>query len=1030
MGFNHELCETCGGPLKPGPMGPQCMLCLFSLGVADEVFADVAEFFPELSIREKIARGGFGTVFRAEHRRMKRSVALKFLDMAHSPEAVALFEKEMVTVGGLDHPGIVRAHDAGEREGRWYIVMELVDGADCGALVRKHGTLPIAESCEIIRQAALALHYAHGKGLVHRDVKPGNIMIARAVSQLTVKVLDFGLASIAVAPLLNNPAALEDDSTGDRFLGTLEYVAPEQIEAPAKVDARADIYALGATLRRFLTGKPAREGHSEQSLLLRMKAITSTPVGSISALRPDLPPALAQLCDQLVALDRNQRPPTAAEVAELLHPWCAGAELSRLFTDGPLPEKPFVFPKKNRRPLWLASAVLVAMGTFLAWPTAPTAPLPYRPLFPAAYFAAQKISPDDGPRLFSKAWEPELVSFGTAMKQYGRLTPDGAVLSVDSRQDDSIRHWDGRNIRSAFQLPAKRPEIYALGVAPDGHVVWATPQDKTGLHIGRAKPDGTLLPTLRYNFGAEFGLGLYELGRQALIKMNYPVADGEPRGFAFVTAENLPANTGLRPGDVIVADYGQREFSAGIQQTTGLSVGKIWSIPGLWRFRLDDDAPARRLAKASPAVMPLDIAISKHGVFILDRAFHNPDGESDDPRHLTDHVWRWDLTGWHSCTTDLPLLTPCGIAADPLSADLYVLCGEESLTTSSDRQSLLRLTPAGPDRYTVTPVVTRLGKADRGGIAFSTDGKRMILTDSGNRVIVVLKRHGTEPATVVREADIAIPGWKVASNLSHTSPYTSPQFLPGSLALYCSRFRLRIVEKEGAGARDFIAENSAEHPTFAGVSPLTGHIAWTQTKDSLQPGIGRATTDGTPLAPLKFADPAPPVPGSFAFVTEATPGLRPGDVLLTGSRHPAHAESTSGLWRFRFDDDEPAARLLAVGDATVNALTISKTGVFLLASSGLHRWDGTALHPITISQPLQGPIALAADPLSSDLFLLEPKRLLRLRPSGTDTYTVEILTTAIVEGVAAGLCFSGDGKRLLLGDHGSKKTWVLERKDE
>ena len=185
MGFNHELCETCGGPLKPGPMGPQCMLCLFSLGVADEVFADVAEFFPELSIREKIARGGFGTVFRAEHRRMKRSVALKFLDMAHSREAVALFEKEMVTVGGLDHPGIVRAHDAGEREGRWYIVMELVDGADCGALVRKHGTLPIAESCEIIRQAALALHHAHGKGLVHRDVKPGNIMIARAVSQLS-----------------------------------------------------------------------------------------------------------------------------------------------------------------------------------------------------------------------------------------------------------------------------------------------------------------------------------------------------------------------------------------------------------------------------------------------------------------------------------------------------------------------------------------------------------------------------------------------------------------------------------------------------------------------------------------------------------------------------------------------------------------------------------------------------------------------------------------------------------------------------
>ena len=166
MENNHEVCEVCGTALVPGPMGPQCMHCLFSLGTAEDAFEGVAEFFPELSIQEKIARGGFGTVFRAEQRRMKRQVALKFLDtiLAHSPEAVGLFEKEMVTVGGLDHPGIVRAFDAGERDGHWYMVMELVEGADCGALVRKHGTLPIAESCEIIRQAALALHYAHARG--------------------------------------------------------------------------------------------------------------------------------------------------------------------------------------------------------------------------------------------------------------------------------------------------------------------------------------------------------------------------------------------------------------------------------------------------------------------------------------------------------------------------------------------------------------------------------------------------------------------------------------------------------------------------------------------------------------------------------------------------------------------------------------------------------------------------------------------------------------------------------------------------
>ena len=147
--------------------------------------AHVAELFPELRIEERIGCGGFGVVFRAEHRRMQRPAALKLLDghLARSPEAVALFEREMIHAGALDHPGIVRAYDAGERDGHWFLMMELIDGEDCGTLVRRHGRLPVAESCEIIRQAALALHHAHGQGLVHRDMKPGNVMVARSCPQ-------------------------------------------------------------------------------------------------------------------------------------------------------------------------------------------------------------------------------------------------------------------------------------------------------------------------------------------------------------------------------------------------------------------------------------------------------------------------------------------------------------------------------------------------------------------------------------------------------------------------------------------------------------------------------------------------------------------------------------------------------------------------------------------------------------------------------------------------------------------------------
>ena len=634
------------------------------------------------------------------------------------------------------------------------------------------------------------------------------------------------------------------------------------------------------------------------------------------------------------------------------------------------------------------------------------------------------------------------MAYDITLKKYGRLTPSGAILSVDIGQDDSIRQWDGGKIRAPFSLPSKRPEISALGVSPDGHVVWGLPKDKTGHHIGRAKPDGTLLPTLRYDFSPEFGLGFYEWGRKLSINMNLPVADGEPRDFAFVTPENIPANTDLQPGDVVVADYGQRVFSDGIEKATGTPVGEMLSVPGLWRFRLDNDAPARRLAKASQARMPVGVTISKHGVFIIDRAFHNPDTESDDPRHRTDHVWRWDLTGWHSCATDIPLLIPCAIAADPLSADLYVLCGDENLTQGSDRQSLLRLTPAGPDRYTVSSFITRLGKADRGGIAFSYDGKRMVITDSGNRAIVVLKRAGAEPLPPPPpiapnepkpDETITIPGWQYVRWLTHHSKFTSPRFTTGNGVIYCGVKGLRIVKKPGAGAVDFQARISPGKSTFSGVSLLTGHVAWTQTIDPMNPAIRRATVDGTLLPALKFPDTAPPQPGSFAFVTEANlpanTTLRAGDALVAGSRNPEHANSTSGLWRFRFDNDEPPARLAAVSDSSVSDVTISKAGVFLLTSGGIQRWDGTALHSITMSEPLDNPIAMAADPLSNDIYVMEPKRLLRLRLDGADTCKVEVLSTELIQGVPAGLCFSGDGKRLLVGDYGHKKTWELERKD-
>jgi serine/threonine protein kinase len=381
-----DTCANCNEPLTRGPFGLHCARCVFSLMEEERNPEDsyLAELFPELRLDGLVGQGGFGKIYRAEHRQLRRPVALKFLDtvLAQRAEAVTMFQQEIVTVGGLDHPGIVRAYDAGERDGHWYIIMEFVVGLDVGALVKIHGRLPVAESCEIIRQAALALQTAHSRGLVHRDVKPGNIMVSRgegaqetkettevpsvhSVAQVpqvpsSVKVLDFGLARLAVAPAIGATLRAGEATT---FVGTLEYISPEQIENPANVDARADIYSLGAVLWRLLTGKtPHGSETTEATLFLRMKRMTTEPVASLATLRPDVPKPLIQLCDAMLALDREKRTATAAEVAQLLEPWCAGAELSRLFTDGPLEEKPFIHPKRNRKRWWAANSMAGVVG--------------------------------------------------------------------------------------------------------------------------------------------------------------------------------------------------------------------------------------------------------------------------------------------------------------------------------------------------------------------------------------------------------------------------------------------------------------------------------------------------------------------------------------------------------------------------------------------------------------------------------------------------------------------------------------------
>lgn len=282
--------------------------------------------FPEFHFEGVISRGGFGTVYRAEHRQMKRRVALKILSsvLTRNVSAVARFEREIAAISTLDHPGIVRAFDAGQRGGAWFLAMELVEGADLSTLSRTLGPLPTAEACELIRQAALALQHAHEHNLIHRDVKSSNLMLTTGPDGASlVKVLDFGLAQLA-----HNENAGGELTLSGELLGTVDYIAPEQIANPHTVDARADVYGLGATFYRLLSGQaPHQATDATSTLYAKLLRITQEACPSIAGRCPELPPALVAVVDRMVARDPAQRFATARDVAAALAPF---AEVNQL----------------------------------------------------------------------------------------------------------------------------------------------------------------------------------------------------------------------------------------------------------------------------------------------------------------------------------------------------------------------------------------------------------------------------------------------------------------------------------------------------------------------------------------------------------------------------------------------------------------------------------------------------------------------------------------------------------------------------
>lgn len=334
---------------------------------AREILAGRTRFrLGQYTVLDEIGKGGMGQVFKAEHALMGRVVAVKVLPRAKAtPESEAAFRREMRILGRLDHENLVRAFDAGYDAMVYYLVTELVPGIDLRRHVGRGGPLDERSAASVISQVARGLAFAHEQRLVHRDVKPGNIIVQ---DDGRVKLLDLGLAG----------SMLEEEALRlGRFVGTMDYISPEQIRAADDVGPAADVYSLGCTLYFAVTGRVPFPGGDRREKMQRHLGEPPTPVRELA---PHVSPAFAQVIDAMMAKSVADRIGSAAEVIRRLAAWTPPRPQ-------PLPPRRSRAGRDEADASWPSSPSDGAAGDLPAWspPPIPQAghdPAPSRPAGP------------------------------------------------------------------------------------------------------------------------------------------------------------------------------------------------------------------------------------------------------------------------------------------------------------------------------------------------------------------------------------------------------------------------------------------------------------------------------------------------------------------------------------------------------------------------------------------------------------------------------------------------------------------------
>lgn len=323
---------------------------------------DVGHKLGSLRLVRKIGSGGMGTVFEAQHEVLQRSFAVKFLDasLVDHMEHRNRFHQETLALGKLEHPNIVQPIDAGEYNGRPYLVTELLRGRDLNSIVAAEGPMALADTCAFIVQAASGLQFAHQSGFVHRDIKPSNLFLCDDGS---LKLIDFGL--------VRSRSNESEITQAGQFLGSVDFLSPEQASDPRNTDYRSDIYSLGCTWIYLLSGfAPFPDSHYP-SVVAKLKGHMMDVPSWLLASHPQVPSELLDTLRRMVAKQPTDRPDSIEAILEVIRSFDNQEKFHLESSSHKLPCA-VITTKPTRKPsrpslFWLVATPILLFVCSLGW---------------------------------------------------------------------------------------------------------------------------------------------------------------------------------------------------------------------------------------------------------------------------------------------------------------------------------------------------------------------------------------------------------------------------------------------------------------------------------------------------------------------------------------------------------------------------------------------------------------------------------------------------------------------------------------